>query len=321
MNNTEVTINSPKLPPNGGILTKIRQYGELVMFSHTLYSLPFGLVALFWAADGFPPVRLFFWAVLALFAARMGANAFNRIADLVIDAKNPRTAMRHLQTGKIKVAEAWLICLVCMAVLAVAAFMINATALVLLPAAAVLILGYSYTKRFTWLCNFILGAACACAVVGAWIAVHGSTAFFPLTELLFGWLAIVPIILGGAVMLYVAGFDIVYAIQDIEVDRSQKIYSIPGKFGVKWALIISSVAHFGAIVLLGSLAVLAANGWLYLVGVAIMAFVLFMQNYTAYKIYYLKDESKKGTFFASYNVNRINSACFLLFAMLDLFVA
>lgn len=302
-------------------LSKTKDYGELVMFSHSLYSLPFGIVAMFWAYGGLPPGRIVFFILLALFSARLGANAFNRIADRVIDGKNPRTANRHLQTGKVKLIEAYIIFGICAIGIIVSAFMINATAVVLLPVAGIIILGYSYTKRFTWMCNFILGIACACAPLGAWIAIKGSASFnVPVETLLFGWVSPAPVVLAMAVTFYVGGFDIVYAIQDIEVDRKEGIYSFPGRFGCKISLIASGLSHFAAALFLFSLYFIMGLGLIYIAAVGIMAFVLFMQNYTAYKIYYKKEEACKSSFFATYNVNRTNSACFLIFALLDMFV-
>lgn len=300
------------------VLSKIKNYGELVMFSHSLFSLPFGIVAAVWAYGGLPPIDVSFYIMLALFSARLGANAFNRIADRVIDANNPRTANRHLPSGAICLNEAVAICLVCLVGVVAAAFMLNATAVVLLPVAGVLILGYSYTKRFTWACNFILGIACACAPLGAWVAINGSPSFFgPVVTLLFGWVSVVPVVLALAVCFYVAGFDIVYAIQDINTDREQNICSFPGRFGAGVSVAASSVSHFLAVLFLFSLHFIMGRGPFYVAAVLIMAVMLFLQNYTAYKIYCKKLHSYKQSFFATYNVNRINGACFLVFALLD----
>ncbi len=158
-----------------GILTRLRRYGELTLFSHTLFSLPFGLLAMIWAADGLPPLKTFFWILLALVGARNGANAFNRIADLALDKKNPRTSGRPLADGRVSMTEAVILTLLCFGLLVLSAAMLNPLCLGLCPLAIGIFLFYSYTKRFTWLCHFVLGAACGGAPLGAWMAVRGMT--------------------------------------------------------------------------------------------------------------------------------------------------
>jgi 4-hydroxybenzoate polyprenyltransferase len=298
---------------------KIKHYAELVMLSHSLFSLPFGVIAMVWAYGGWPPLRYFGWILAALFFARLGANAFNRIADRVIDSRNPRTAGRHLPSGAVKLWEAAAICVVCLVGVAVPALMLNPTCLILMPAAGVLIIGYSYTKRFTWLCHYILGAACACAPVGAWIAINGSPSFdVPFLQLVLGWLnSPTPVILGAAVCLYVAGFDISYATQDIAIDRAQGLHSVPSKFGEKTACLIAACSHVIAVGLFLFLGFYEKCGALYFIAVAIAAALLLLQARATLR---RADRLPFNKFFTDYNVNRIVSLSFFILTMADYFL-
>ena len=241
------------------VLKKLKSYGELVMFSHTLFSLPFALISMIWAADGLPSAATIFWILIALIGARNGANALNRIVDKDIDKKNPRTANRHLPKGIVKNYEALGIVIFCFFIFIIAAYKLNPLCFMLSPVALFLFIIYSYTKRFTWVCHIILGITCGGAPVGAWLAVTGK-------------FALAPIILGAIVTLWVAGFDIIYATQDIEFDRKIGLFSIPAKFGLKGALYISSLFHFITILLLISLYFIMHIGWIYLFGIFISAF-------------------------------------------------
>jgi 4-hydroxybenzoate polyprenyltransferase len=197
--------------------------------------------------------------------------------------------------------------------------MLNPTCLLLMPAAGVLIFGYSYTKRFTWLCHYILGAACACAPLGAWIAVNGSPSFaVSFWTLILGWLnSPTPVVLAAAVCLYVAGFDISYATQDIAIDRAQRIRSIPSKFGEKQACVIAACSHVAAVCLFVFLGVYERCGVLYFAGVLIAAALLFMQ---ARAILRRADKRSFNGFFTDYNVNRIVSLSFFILTMADYFL-
>lgn len=286
----------------GGVIKKLKTYGELVMFSHTLFSLPFSLVAMFWAAGGVPPFRVFFWIVVALFGARNGANALNRLVDKEIDAKNPRTAKRHIPMGIVKEKEALLIVVFCFALLILAAYELNPLCLKLLPVAMFFFIIYSYTKRFTWLCHVILGMACGGAPVGAWIAVTGK----------IEWPALV---LGAAVMFWVAGFDVIYGSQDVDFDKRFGLHSIPVRFGVKNALRISSAFHVISILLLFYLYFLMKRGFFYLLGLIIISYFLYLEH----KL--VSPTDLKHVTIASYDINQIVSVLFFAFSFLDIFVA
>ena len=283
------------------VLKKLKSYGELVMFSHTLFSLPFALISMIWAADGLPSAATIFWILIALTGARNGANALNRIVDKDIDIRNPRTANRHLPKGLVKYNEALGIVLLCFFIFIIAAYMLNTLCFILSPVALFLFIIYSYTKRFTWICHIVLGITCAGAPVGAWLAVTGK-------------FAITPIILGAIVTLWVSGFDIIYATQDIEFDRKVGLFSIPAKFGLKGALYISSLFHFVMILLLISLHFIMHTGWIYLLGIFISAILLTFEHYI------VSPTNEKKMKLASYNINQVVSVLIFIFTMLDFFI-
>lgn len=283
------------------VLTKIKAYGELVMFSHTLFSIPFGIIAMLMAAHGFPSVWLTGWILVALISARTAANALNRIVDKDIDAKNPRTAGRHIPKGVVSTGEAAILVVVCLVVLVVSAFIISPICVGLLPVPLFLFFIYSFTKRFTWWCHIILGVACACAPLGAWVAVTGG----------FSWAVVT---LAAAVMLWVAGFDIIYGAQDVEFDRENNLHSIPARFGVRSALVISSAFHLAAAALLVYAGILAGLGLLYYVGVGLIAALL------VYEHAIVSPANLKNVTIASYSVNQIVSTIFLLFSGADILI-
>lgn len=280
---------------------KTKMFGELVMFSHTLFSLPFAIISMIWAAGGIPSWRVMLWSLVALVAARNGANAFNRLADLKFDAANPRTANRHMPRKLLLSREVHVFVIVNFAIFILAAGMLNLLCLVLSPVAIVLICSYSYTKRFTWLCHLYLGFTIASAPIGAWFAVTGQ-------------FAIIPFIIGTVVMLWIAGFDIIYATQDIEFDRNTGLFSIPGVFGLKGALLISRSLHGIMVMLLVSLYVIQGLGWLYLTGIIISMLLLA----TEHRI--IKPSSRKVMNLASYNLNQVISMTILFFTLADQFL-
>lgn len=281
--------------------TKIRLYGELVMFSHTLFSLPFAVISMIWAAEGFPSWRVMLWGLIALIGARNGANAFNRVTDRIFDEMNPRTAHRHLPRKLLGEKEVLRFVAVNYAVFIFASAMLNTLCLVLSPVAIFLISSYSYTKRFTYLSHLYLGFTIASAPIGAWFAVTGEFAF-------------TPFILGTIVMLWIAGFDIVYGTQDIEFDRNHGLWSIPSIFGLKNGLRIAAGLHCIMVLLLIALIPIRQLGWLYMAGVAI-AILLLM---TEHKI--IKPSNRKLMKVASYNLNQVISMIILFFTVGDFFL-
>lgn len=280
---------------------KTKMFGELVMFSHTLFSLPFAIISMVWAAGGVPSGHVMLWSLIALVAARNGANAFNRIADLKFDAANPRTADRHMPRKLLLPREVQAFVIVNFAIFILAAGMLNPLCLWLSPVAIVLICSYSYTKRFTWLCHLYLGFTIASAPIGAWFAVTGQ-------------FALIPFIIGTVVMLWIAGFDIIYATQDIEFDRNTGLWSIPGVFGLQGALLISRTLHGMMVMLLVSLYFFQGLGWLYLTGIVISIMLLAVEHRI------LKPSSRKRMKLASYNLNQVISMTILFFTIADQFL-
>lgn len=283
------------------VLKKIKTYGEFVMFSHTIFSLPFALISMLWAANGLPSLKTFFWILIALVGARNGANALNRWVDREIDKRNPRTSNRHIPKGIIKEYEVWTIIIFCFLIFILAAYKLNPICFKLTPIALFLFVIYSYTKRFTWACHVVLGIACGGAPVGAWLAVTGK-------------FALAPFILGAVVMLWVTGFDIIYGTQDINFDRQYGIFSIPAAFGLRQALIISRIFHFIMIVFLISLYFIMSMSYVYLTGIFISAILLIVEHCI------VSPKNEKKMKFASYSINQIVSPLILFFTVIDIFM-
>lgn len=283
------------------LIKKIKTYGELVMFSHTLFSLPFALIAMFLAADGLPEIRVLIWILVALFAGRNGANALNRYVDAGIDARNPRTSTRHIPSGSVRPREALVITVFCYILFVAAAANLNLLCLLLSPVALALFTLYSYTKRFTWLCHLVLGITCAGAPVGAWLAVTGS-------------LSLVPMVLAAVVALWVAGFDIIYGTQDIDFDSAEGLYSIPARFGLQNALWIARAFHIMMWLMLLLLFFMTDLGAVYLAGVIASGGLLILEHYLVDPHHHAKMNT------ASYHINQVISVILLLTAAADIFI-
>ena len=203
---------------------------DAIKFEHTVFALPFAYIAMVLAAGGWPGGWTVGWATAAMVGARTCAMATNRVVDRVIDARNPRTAERHLPTGTLRVGELRLLAAAGAALMLVAAAMLNPLCLALAPLALVFLVGYSYTKRFTWTSHWILGFTDGMAAAGGWIAVRAAfdaPAF----------------ILWFALTVWIAGFDLIYACQDVAVDRAHGLHSVPARFGVAAALVVARLNH------------------------------------------------------------------------------
>lgn len=244
------------------LLTQIRRTLEMIKFEHSVFALPFALLGALLAARGWPAWHALAWIVVAMVGARSAAMTFNRIADRRLDAQNPRTRLRALPAGQLSLRFAIVFFILSAAVFELAAWELNRLALLLsLPALACVTL-YSYTKRFTWLSHWALGLAMGIAPAAAWIAVRGS----------FSW-SILP--LSGAVMLWGAGFDILYACQDYAFDRTQPgLYSLPKRFGIAPALRVSQLCHLLMLALLAALLRMHPLGLLGWLGLAVVALLL-----------------------------------------------
>lgn len=238
---------------------------EMIKFSHTVFALPFALTGMVLAAGGLPGVGTLFWIVAAMVGARTAAMAWNRIADATIDARNPRTADRHLPAGTVRPGEAWVLTLAGVVLMELAAWALNPLCLALSPLALLVLFGYPYAKRFTALCHYLLGLALAAAPLGAWVAVTG----------VWSW-RIVP--LGFAVLFWVAGFDVLYALQDEAFDRVEGLHSVPQRLGRGRALKLAARLHILVVILLALQVFLFGLGFWYVLGIAAVAALLLYEH-------------------------------------------
>ena len=239
---------------------------KMIKFEHTLFALPFAFLGAVLAANGLPTLWQIAFITLAMIGARSAAMAFNRIADRRIDAANPRTAQREIPSGKLSLQFAWAFMLASCAVFVFAAAMLNQLTLILSPVALFSVLFYSYAKRFTAFAHLILGWGLAIAPTGAWIAVRGALD------------SPIPLLLSLLVMMWTAGFDVMYACQDFEFDRTTGLHSIPAKFGIGGALMIAKIFHLQAFITLVLLFFVTDLGWLALIGVGATAALLIYQH-------------------------------------------
>ncbi|HHV62582.1 MAG TPA: UbiA family prenyltransferase [Firmicutes bacterium] len=280
---------------------KIKTYADLVMFGHSLFGLPFAYLGALLATRGmpaWPAWRDILWITLAMLGARNGANALNRLVDHEIDARNPRTANRHLPRGVVSRREVLAFSIGAFVLFAVSAWQLNTLCVRLLPIALAVMIAYSYTKRFTWASHFVLGFAVAMAPMGGWIAVRGS-------------IELATILLGLAAGSWVAGFDIIYALQDIDFDRKEGLYSVPAKFGADTALRISSLLHIVTLMALLGLYLELHLGAAYMIGVAISGTLLWYEH----RLVSGADLSRIDT--ASYTINQIIAPVLFTAAVID----
>lgn len=245
--------------------SKLRTYLEMIRFSHTVFALPFALMGAVLAAGGIPPGETLLWILVAMVGARSGAMGVNRFADRSLDALNPRTRMRALPQGRIQPGEALAFVVGSFGIFLLAAWKLNPLCFALAPLAILIISGYSYTKRFTVLSHLVLGLSLGLAPVGAWIAVTGH-------------FALAPFVLGAAVLFWVAGFDVLYALMDIEFDRRTGLFSVPARFGLRGGLVAARLFHGLTVVGLVLLIPLLRLGSLYALGILLAAALLVYQH-------------------------------------------
>jgi 4-hydroxybenzoate polyprenyltransferase len=277
-------------------LLQLRAYFELVRFSHTVFALPFALAAMFVA--GWPGWNTVLLILAAMVCARTAAMGFNRIIDRQFDARNPRTAGRHLPAGKITVASAYvLMCLSAGGLIAVAWF-INPICFWLSPVALAVVFFYSLTKRFTDFTHFFLGLSLAIAPVGAWLAVTGQ----------FAW---PPVVLAVAVVFWLTGFDIIYATQDYEFDKAAGLHSLPVRWGIAGSLRFARWAHAVMWAALAGFGLIAGLGWPYYAGLAVIAGCLVYEHRLASK------GDPVSVNVASLRVNGVISVVFLVAVVLE----
>jgi len=278
--------------------SRIKTVLEMIKFEHSVFALPFALTGALLAArairHGWPSLRQILWIVVAMVAARSAAMTMNRIVDLRYDRENPRTKQRALPTGALTLQFAWLFTIVSVTVFLIAAWQLNLFALKLAPLAIAILFFYSFTKRFTNWSHLFLGFALGISPAAAWIAITGS-------------LDPRMLILCAAVTLWVGGFDVLYACQDIEYDQSAGLFSVPKKFGIAKALLIARTMHIGVIVFLAWLALSFVLPWPAWAGIAVVASLL------AYEHSLVKADDLSKLDAAFFTVNGYISMLFLLF--------
>ena len=255
-NTNAASTEAPK-----GLIAKLRTTLEMIKFEHSIFALPFALTGAMLAARGWPAWRQVLWLIVAMVGARSAAMTFNRIADLKLDALNPRTRMRALPTGQLSLRFALGFTLLSCALLVLAARELSPLAFKLSPLALALLLVYSYTKRFTVLSHIVLGACLGMSPIAAWIALRGDVSLSVL-------------LLGAAVTLWTAGFDIIYACQDVEFDHALGLHSIPKRYGIRAALYTSAILHVPMFALLVTVARMENLGWVAMAGLIAVACLL-----------------------------------------------
>jgi len=279
-------------------LKAIETYLRMIRFSHSVFALPFALTAAVIAAGGLPEAEKVFWIIVAMVGARSGAMGLNRVIDRKTDAQNPRTKMREVASGKISVGAAVLFAIVSFTLLILAAYMLNPLCFKLLPVAIATVVFYSYTKRFTWASHFVLGLALAIAPAGAWIAIRGTLDA-----------EVLPLVF--AVVFWLPGFDVLYALQDVEFDRSHGLHSIPVRFGVRNSLRLAALFHGLTMVSL------LITGVIFHLGVIYWAGMLVVTGLFIYEHSLLKPDDLRRLDMAFFNMNGYISMAVFVFTFLD----
>lgn len=286
-------------------MRKLKIFLEMIKFEHTLFALPFAymgaVLSSVYVFDRLPSWSELGWITLAMIGARTAAMGLNRVIDRVIDSKNPRTEKRAIPAGLLSTLEAYIFIIVSFGLLFLATYNLSSLSMKLLPIAVIFLVGYSYTKRFTWACHLILGLTIGLAPLGAWVAITGQ---IDLTAMVFY----------GAIALWTAGFDVLYACQDMEHDRKEGLYSIPARFGIDRALWIARAFHTLTAIGLFSLIWLAELSWFYMIGM-IVAYVILIYEH---RLVSPNDLSRLNTAF--FTLNGVLSIVVFTFTVIDLAV-
>ncbi len=276
-------------------------YFKMIKFEHSVFALPFALMAMVLAANGLPNSHTILWIVIAMVSARTVAMGTNRYVDRFIDAANPRTKNRDLPKGNISANKTLAYTITFTVIYFFSAYMLNRLTLILSPIPIILFVLYSYSKRYTAFCHLLLGISLGLAPIGAWIAVTGS-------------ITIVPVIIALAVIFWVAGFDMLYAIQDMDFDRENNLFSIPALIGVRVTLILSKISHIITLIFLVSLFFNSSLGYIYISGLIIIS------AFMAYEHSLLSKEDLSKLNIAFFNINAYISVTLGLFTIADILV-
>jgi 4-hydroxybenzoate polyprenyltransferase len=287
------------------MISKLRTFLDMIKFEHTLFALPFAFVGAILGAvtmeKRLPDLSECGWILLAMVGARTAAMGLNRVIDKAIDKRNPRTAMRAIPAGLLKSKEVIIFIIISFILLFWAASQLNSLSVKLLPLAVFLLVIYSYTKRFTWACHIILGLTIGLAPLGGWVAVTGSVTWTSL-------------ILYFTVALWTAGFDVIYACQDVEFDRKEGLHSIPAKFGISRALGIARMLHALTAAGFALLLILTDLSWWYFAGTVVAGVLLLYEH----RLVKPNDLSKLNAAF--FTMNGVLSAVVFIFTFIDLVV-
>ena len=281
------------------MFTKLSIILSDIKIEHTVFALPFALMSAFLAAGGLPEMEKLVWILVCMVGARSAAMAFNRIVDARYDAMNPRTRERAIPSGQVSVSSYWAFLILSSVLFVFSAWMLNKLAFYLSPVALIIVFFYSLTKRFTAFSHFWLGLAISIAPVGAWVAIREEISFISL-------------LLGGAVIFWLIGFDILYSCMDVEADRANRLHSIPERFGVERALKLALASH--VLMMLFLLLLLEPSvllGPLYLAGVLLVACLL------VYEHSLVKKDDLSKVNMAFFNVNGVISIGLMLFVIID----
>lgn len=287
----------------GPLVRRTIVFARMIKFSHTVFALPFALTAVVLASRRHPiTVETILWILLAMAGARSAAMGFNRIVDAEYDRRNPRTASREIPRGAVTTRQAAVFVAAAAAVLVLASYQLNSLCFVLSPLALAIIFFYSFTKRFTFLSHVFLGLALGVAPLGAWIAVAGE----------WNWAAFT---LGLAVLMWVAGFDVIYACQDVEFDRREGLFSLPAALGIGAALWISRSLHAASFLFLMGIGLVFGLGTIYYVGVLLVGMVLLYEQ----SLVRADDLSKVNLAF--FNMNGFISMLYLAATTIDVWLS
>jgi 4-hydroxybenzoate polyprenyltransferase len=280
-------------------LKAFRVFLEMIKFEHSIFALPYAMIAMIWASPtGWPGLRIFLLILVAMVSCRTAAMAYNRISDRDIDSRNDRTKMRAIPAGLLSLKQVNLYFFASIVVFLVAAACLNWLTLVLSPLALFVTIFYSRTKRFTWLCHYWLGLSLGIAPAAAWIAVQGS-------------LAVLPILLTMSVLFWTAGFDIIYALQDEEFDKANGLHSVPARFGKVRGLVISRISHCFSFLFLVSAFLMASVTWVGWLGPVFAGCML------AYEQSLVKPNDLSRVNFAFFTLNGCISIGVFAFVLVD----
>ncbi|HEX9076817.1 MAG TPA: UbiA-like polyprenyltransferase [Anaerolineae bacterium] len=282
-------------------MRQLKIFFDMIKFEHTIFALPFAYLGMVLAANGLPTLHQFVWITVAMASARTVAMSLNRLIDREFDARNPRTMNRPLPRGLITSRAVLFIALIALVLFEFAAWQLNPFCLMLSPFALIFLVGYHFAKRVTWLSHWILGFTDGIAASGAWAAVRGS--LDPLAFLL--WFVVV---------VWMAGFDLIYACQDVDVDRREGLKSVPARFGIPAALALARLNHTVTVLALAAVGLIAHLGWPFWIGWAAVALLL------AYENAIVKPDDLSRLNLAFFNVNGYISVLVFVSALLGLWV-